>query len=419
MGVFMSDISDSSRPIPLMGLVNLARHAFTGADLNPIAQQLAARFEHRENDASALMDLATIHFLMHLPDAAIEFQHAAMQLQRCYALSSSPSQPSIRILALHGDGDLMDNLPVEFLLIGSQSISMDAHYMALGDDLPNALNPSSPDNMSEYDVVLVAVGESDRNKPLLQQLNTQLQNCAIPIINHPEYIMQTTREGAAEALKDCQGVVMPMSTRITREDIQDISHRETSRESTQPNIHFPFIIRPVESHAGHGLTRIDSAKDIPAYLADQAQENLFYTSAYVDYSSDDRQFRKYRVVLIQGRPFLAHLAISSHWIVHYLNADMVGNEQKCAEEADAMLHFDEGLGQRHQAAFQAIYDALPLDYLIIDCAETHDGQLLVFEVDTSAIVHDMDPIDIFPYKQPQMRKIFSAFQAMVTKSQSI
>ncbi|MBL1352088.1 MAG: RimK family alpha-L-glutamate ligase [Zetaproteobacteria bacterium] len=396
----MPDILDSSGHTPLMGLVKLARHAFSGADLTPIAQQLATRFEHRDNDASALMDLATIHFLMHIPETALEFQHHAMQLQLRYTLSSSPMTANMRLLALHGDGDLMDNLPVEFLLIGSQSISMDAHYIALGDELPDDLN--------DYDIILIAVGESDRNKPLLRQLNSQLQACPIPIINHPEYIMQTTREGAAEALKNCQDVMMPMSTRMTRENIQAM------RMATQNHCTFPIIIRPIESHAGHGLARLDSPKNIPAYLAEQTQDTMFYISPYVDYSSEDRQFRKYRVVLIEGRPFLAHLAISSHWIVHYLNADMLGDMQKCVEEAETMQYFDDGFGKKHTSAFQAIYEALPLDYLILDCAESHEGKLLVFEVDTSAIVHDMDPIDLFPYKQPQMHKIFHAFQAMLT-----
>ena len=167
---------------------------------------------------------------------------------------------------------------------------------------------------------------------------------------------------------------------------------------------------------GHGLVRLDNPQSIPAYLAEQAQDSLFYTSPYMDYRSDDGQFRKYRVVLIQGRPFLAHLAISSNWLVHYLNAEMVDNAQKRIEEGEAMQHFDDVFGKKHALAFQAMYEALPLDYLIIDCAETHDGQLLIFEVDTSAIVHDMDPIDIFPYKKLQTRKIFEEFQAMLTDS---
>ncbi|MDQ6995501.1 MAG: hypothetical protein Q9M18_07895 [Mariprofundaceae bacterium] len=395
----MTTSASSTQAIPLMGLANLARHAFSGKDLTPIAQQLVGRFESIEHDASALMDLATIHFLMHLPEAALEFQHTAMQLQSRYTLSSSPVHPTIRLLALHGDGDLMDNLPVEFLLIGSESIQMDIHYMALGDELPN--------DISDYDGLLIAVGESDRNKPLLQQLKQQLQHCPIPIINQASYIMKTTREGAAEAFKDCPNLIMPMAKRISRDDVQSMSQGDDTV--------FPIIIRPVESHAGHGLVKLDSSQAIPAYLAEQAQEPLFYISPYVDYSSEDGLFRKYRVVLIQGRPFLAHLAISSNWLVHYLNADMLGNTQKCMEESEAMQHFDDSFGKKHALAFQAMYEALPLDYLIIDCAESHDGQLLIFEVDTSAIVHDMDPVDIFPYKQPQMRKIFKAFQAMMTK----
>ncbi len=396
----MPTSSYSSQSIPLMGLVNLTRHAFRGGDLTSIAQQLATRFESRENDASALMDLATIYFLLHIPETALEFQHNAMQLQSRYTLASSPTAPISRLLALHGDGDLMDNLPIEFLLIGSQTIQMDVHYIALGDELPH--------DLSHYDMVMLAVGESDRNKPLLQQLDQQLQHCPIPIINQAKYIMQTTREGAASAFKDCQNLMMPMATRICRKDVQAMSQDQHAA--------FPMIIRPVQSHSGHGLVRLDNPQSIPAYLAEQAQDSLFYTSPYMDYRSDDGQFRKYRVVLIQGRPFLAHLAISSNWLVHYLNAEMVDNAQKRIEEGEAMQHFDDVFGKKHALAFQAMYEALPLDYLIIDCAETHDGQLLIFEVDTSAIVHDMDPIDIFPYKKLQTRKIFEEFQAMLTDS---
>ena len=54
-----------------------------------------------------------------------------------------------------------------------------------------------------------------------------------------------------------------------------------------------------------------------------------------------------------------------------------------------------------------------LDYLGIDCSETYDGELLIFEIDSNMVVHDMDPVDIYPYKQPQMRKLFNAFQQML------
>jgi hypothetical protein len=75
-------------------------------------------------------------------------------------------------------------------------------------------------------------------------------------------------------------------------------------------------------------------------------------------------------------------------------------------------------GGRRIAAnsFDAIVERTGLDYLPIDCAETRDGRLLVFEVGTAMIVHSMDPPDLFPYKRPQMDKVFKAFQAMLHKA---
>ena len=57
-----------------------------------------------------------------------------------------------------------------------------------------------------------------------------------------------------------------------------------------------------------------------------------------------------------------------------------------------------------------------LDYFGIDCGETPEGELLIFEADVAMIVHAMDPPDLFPYKGPQMRKVFDAFRAMLEKA---
>ena len=48
-----------------------------------------------------------------------------------------------------------------------------------------------------------------------------------------------------------------------------------------------------------------------------------------------------------------------------------------------------------------------------DARKSSDGRLLIFEADTGMVVHDMDPVDLFPYKLPQMRRVFSAFQQAV------
>jgi hypothetical protein len=110
------------------------------------------------------------------------------------------------------------------------------------------------------------------------------------------------------------------------------------------------------------------------------------------------------------------MAISSEWMVHYLNAGMTESAEKRAEEARFMADFDVDFARRHAAAFRALADRAGLEYFAIDCGETLDGQLLVFEADTAMIVHSMDPPDLFPYKPPQMRKLFVAFHDMLVRA---
>jgi hypothetical protein len=58
-------------------------------------------------------------------------------------------------------------------------------------------------------------------------------------------------------------------------------------------------------------------------------------------------------------------------------------------------------------------DRVGLDYFTVDCAENRNGELLIFEADNTAVVHNMDSPAVYPYKPPQMRKIFEAFAAML------
>ena len=107
------------------------------------------------------------------------------------------------------------------------------------------------------------------------------------------------------------------------------------------------------------------------------------------------------------------MAISDSWVVHYMSAGMLQNPAKRAEEARFFETFDDEFARRHHHALNSIAQRLELEYVGIDCGETPSGDLLIFEVDSGMTVHAMDPVDIFPYKQPQMRKVFRAFRQML------
>jgi hypothetical protein len=199
---------------------------------------------------------------------------------------------------------------------------------------------------------------------------------------------------------------------VTRAQLADVAGSGLSFADIAAELELPAIVRPRGSHAGVGLAKLDDRAAIDRYLAER-NEQEFFVSRFVNYASEDGLFRKYRVVLVDGRPYACHMAIADRWDIWYLNAGMSDNAAKRLEEETFMRTFDFGFARRHQSALAGLADRIGLDYFTIDCAETKDGSLLIFEADNTAVVHNMDPPSVFPYKAPHMRKIFDAFAAML------
>lgn len=78
-----------------------------------------------------------------------------------------------------------------------------------------------------------------------------------------------------------------------------------------------------------------------------------------------------------------------------------------------MARFDDDFAVRHGEALAEVNVRFGLDYVGFDCAETRDGELLIFEVANALVVHAMDDRSLFPYKAAQMQKVFGAFRDML------
>ena len=201
---------------------------------------------------------------------------------------------------------------------------------------------------------------------------------------------------------------------MSRAKLLQVLLSDTELRAIAGGLDFPVIIRPRGSHAGVGLAKIDDVFALGKYLIEQKGED-FFLARFVDYSSEDGLFRKYRVVIADGKPYACHMAIADQWNIWYLNAGMSESESKRLEEATFMQTFDIGFGLRHRSTLQELSDRIGLDYFIIDCAETKTGDLLIFEADNTAVVHNMDSPELFPYKPAQMHKIFDAFAGLLTR----
>jgi hypothetical protein len=388
---------------PLIGIARLARLAFAGEDLGPCRARLLHRLSRNENDANALLDLSTVIQLMGQRDLGLSLQGLALEIQPLYRLRATAAGPGIRLLAILSPGDLAENNVLEFLIERSD-ITLDMLYVS--PDLP------FPATLPEHDLAFVAVCETDRNRPLLRHLETLLKSWPRPVVCAPDRIARLSRDGACGLLPSAPGMIMPVTTRIHRRTLESIGRSEVPVRAWVPDGTFPIILRPVDSQKGHGLAKVDTPGAIIDYLETRL-EDAFYVARYVEYRGPDGQFRKYRIVLIDTRPYVCHMAISDSWVVHYMSAGMVESASKRAEEARFFAAFDEDFARRHHDVLLSIAQRTELEYVGIDCSETPDGELLVFEVDSGMTVHAMDPVDLFPYKQPQMRKVFRAFRQML------
>jgi hypothetical protein len=388
--------------MPLFGFARLMTMAFSGQDLTELASRLVERVRRDPDDASALMDLSTISHLWFKHEIGEATQARALRLRQHYRLQSV-GEVMIRLLALMISGDPGANTPLGFLVENSD-IALEILYV--GPELP------LPAVLPEHDLLFVAVGESERTAPVLESIAAMLPSWPRAPINSPRRILRLARESVGDWLQAASGVVIPRTARLERPQLALLAEDKAAPAELLADLEFPLIARPVDSHGGHGLMKLDSREELSRYLQSQS-EGVFQVSRFVDYRSADGWFRKYRVVLIGGHAYAVHMGISEHWMIHYINAGMAASADKRAEEARFMAEFERDFGRRHGAALHAIDALAGLDYLVIDCAETANGRLLVFELDTAAIVHAMDPIEIYPYKHAQMRKVFAAFRAFL------
>jgi glutathione synthase/RimK-type ligase-like ATP-grasp enzyme len=396
--------ADAARS-PRIGIARLTKMAFDGAEFAPQWNALVGRVQQNPQDVTALMDLSVIAQLTGDPATGASLQSRALVQEVVYRSPGPSANPRLRLLAFAAPVDIGGNTPIEFLLEGSD-VQLETLYIAPGLALP--------DPLPAHDIAIVTIPDSVETRPMLNIVEKLAPQWPRPILNLPQRIKGLDRDLLFQTLSGAPGIEIPMTGRVSREDFADMALSEVILHDVIADGEFPLIARPAGSHAGIGLEKIDTPEEIEAYLASRLEDE-FFVSRFVDYAGPDGQFRKYRVVFIDGRAYACHMAVCDEWKVWYLNADMTGNTAKRAEEAHFMARFDEDFALWHANALKEVATRIGLDYFQIDCAQTKDGKLLVFEADNAAIVHNMDPPDIFPYKGPQMRKVFDAFVTMLRK----
>lgn len=400
----MTDLPTSDLPWPdsawdqacvaRLGVAHLTRQAFQGVDLFPLWTELMDRVTDDAVGSGLGMDLSVIAQIRGDKPTGLAIQRDSLKLHQVFATDLRPAPGGLRVLALATASDMGANTPVDFLLAG-QDIALATLY--LGQDVP------LPSQLPTHDVAIVVAPSSEDGEYALTRIEQLAENWPVPVLNHPAKIRELERDRLYRNLAGIPGLSIPPTLRMSRDELKN-----------GRALDYPIIIRPFGSHAGRGLEKLEDGDALKAYLAAR-DENGFFVSPFVDYSGKDGMFRKYRIALIDGRPFPVHMAVADQWKIWYLNADMALNVSHRTEEAKFLRFFDENFGRRQAKPLAEMARRIGLDYFLIDCAETKSGELLIFEADHCAIVHDMDPVNVYPYKPGAMKALFDAFGAMLKR----
>jgi len=230
---------------------------------------------------------------------------------------------------------------------------------------------SEPVRLDRPDVVLSAVCDPDTNDLTLGVVAEAIRMIGRPVVNDPERVRATTRAELSVRLQGIAGLRVPNTVRLVPAFAADV-HDSIDRG----DLAYPFLLREAGAHGGTRLALLQSDDD--RRLLDQFafDGRSFYATEFVDFRSPDGLYRKYRVLVIGGRPFPKHLIAADSWNIHAENRHDHMDRPELVREEEAFL---DGFSSERYPAFAAIAEVLQLDYFGVDFALDADDQLILFE----------------------------------------
>jgi tetratricopeptide (TPR) repeat protein len=322
----------------------------------------------------------------------------AARIQPLIRRPAAKSPAEFRVLALYAP--FGGNTPTEYLF---QHAFYDIDTLALF-------------SLREYDceqfgqsvqLVVNLISDADQTEALLPDAADLVDRLGKPTINDPRKIQRTTRDAVAGLLQGIPGCRIPRALRLkVGADCSSSALRAA----------FPFssfvLARPVGTHGGDDFEKIEDQAALAAFLS-QRKDCDHYLIEYIDYRSEDGYFRKYRFIFVDGQILPYHLCIGHDWKLHHISTDMA-NQPWMQREEEAFLNDPTAVfSPAHYRALQIIRERIGLEYCGIDCGLDASGNLVVFEVNASMLVHARN--EEFPYKTPAVRRIKLAFEAMLRK----
>ncbi len=269
------------------------------------------------------------------------------------------------------------------------------------------LDPTTP--LPPHGLIFNAIGDADLCQPALEAAIRLTARSKAPVINDPHAVTTTGRIDNAARLAALPGVITPRTLAVARNILAGL---EAPAWLAEHGFAFPLLLRSPGYHTGRNFVLVEKAADLAAAVAGLPGDELLVIE-YLDARDMDGNARKYRVMMIGGKIFPLHLAISRNWKVHYFTSDMANKPDHRKEEMAFLADMRAVLGDKAIAALHAVCKSLGLDYAGIDFGLNAQGDLLLFEANATMVIASPDNDPRWAYRRGAITAVIDAVVAMI------
>jgi tetratricopeptide (TPR) repeat protein len=264
--------------------------------------------------------------------------------------------------------------------------------------------------LPRHQLIFNAIGDADLNAEALKAAQSLAALSGAPLLNAPAAVLATGRSDNAQRLRRLAGVIAPETVTLSREVL---SSPDAETTLARHGLKFPLLLRTPGFHTGRHFVRVERMGALADAVASLPGSELTAIQ-YLDSRGPDGKVRKYRVMMIDGRLYPLHVAISSHWKIHYFTAEMAERADHRAEDAEFLENMAGVLGERAMEGLARIQSTLGLDYAGIDFGLSAAGDVLLFEANATMVVNPPESDEQWAYRRPAVERIFAAVRRMLT-----
>jgi hypothetical protein len=313
------------------------------------------------------------------------------------------TKPPLPLLLLVSSGD--GNIPTASFL--------DDRIFLTSVIVADFLDPSVA--LPPHRLIFNAIGDADQCRPALEGAMRLMQRSTAPLINDPHAVLRTGRAENAQRLGTLAGVRTPRIVTMPR---MWLAARGGAAVLVAEGFAFPLLLRSPGFHTGRNFVMVNAPDELAAAVAALPGDEVLAIE-YLDARDRDGLARKYRAMIVDGKLYPIHLAISQDWKVHYFTADMADNPQHRAEDAAFLDDMPGIIGARAFAALERIRDALGLDYGGVDFGLSETGEVLLFEANATMVVNPPEADARWAYRRAGVSRILDAVSAMILRRAAV